>query len=98
MRCMMVEIYLMEQLAAFAKYGTLSRAAEELHISQPALSRSMKKKPTTPTISPAGARIRRSTPPSSTPCAARLSADNGMPLAFFAYYPNVRLQFPPSLC
>lgn len=39
----MVEIYLLEQLAAFEKYGTLSRAAEELHITQPALSRSMKK-------------------------------------------------------
>lgn len=39
----MIEIYLLEQLAAFAKYGTLSKAAEELHISQPALSRSMKK-------------------------------------------------------
>lgn len=39
----MIEIYLLEQLAAFAKYGTLSRAAAELHISQPALSRSMKK-------------------------------------------------------
>ncbi len=39
----MIEIYLLEQLAAFAQYGTLSKAAEELHISQPALSRSMKK-------------------------------------------------------
>lgn len=39
----MVEIYLLEQLTAFEKYGTLSRAAEELHITQPALSRSMKK-------------------------------------------------------
>ncbi len=39
----MLEIYLLEQLAAFAKYGTLSKAAQELHISQPALSRSMKK-------------------------------------------------------
>ena len=39
----MIEIYLLEQLSAFAKYGTLSKAAEELHISQPALSRSMKK-------------------------------------------------------
>jgi len=39
----MIEIYLLEQLAAFAQYGTLSKAAEALHISQPALSRSMKK-------------------------------------------------------
>lgn len=39
----MIEIYLLEQLAAFARHGTLSKAAEELHISQPALSRSMKK-------------------------------------------------------
>ena len=39
----MIEVYLLEQLAAFAKHGTLSKAAEELHISQPALTRSMKK-------------------------------------------------------
>lgn len=39
----MVEIFLLEQLITFAKYGTLSRSAEELHITQPALSRSMKK-------------------------------------------------------
>ena len=39
----MVEIFLLEQLVTFAKYGTLSKAAEELHITQPALSRSMKK-------------------------------------------------------
>ena len=39
---MMIEIYLLEQLCAFAAHGTLS-AAESLHISQPALSRSMKK-------------------------------------------------------
>ncbi|MEE8717152.1 MAG: LysR family transcriptional regulator [Coriobacteriales bacterium] len=39
----MIEIYLLEQLDAFARVGTLSRAAEELHVTQPALSRSMKK-------------------------------------------------------
>lgn len=38
-----MEFYLLEQLDAFARCGTLTRAAEELHISQPALSRSMKK-------------------------------------------------------
>lgn len=39
----MFGIYQLEQLLAFAKYGTLSKAAEELHLSQPALSRSMQK-------------------------------------------------------
>ena len=39
----MVEIHLLEQLAAFAEYGTLSTAADKLHTSQPALTRSMKK-------------------------------------------------------
>ena len=39
----MIELYLLEQLDAFARLGTLSGAAEELHISQPALTRSMKK-------------------------------------------------------
>ena len=39
----MIEIYLLEQLDAFARLGTLSAASEELHISQPALTRSMKK-------------------------------------------------------
>ena len=39
----MIEIHLFEQLAAFASCGTLSAAAEELHISQPALSRSMQR-------------------------------------------------------
>ena len=39
----MIEIRLLEQLAAFAKYKTLSAAAEKLHTSQPALTRSMKK-------------------------------------------------------
>jgi len=39
----MFELYQLEHLLAFAKYGTLSKAAEELHLSQPALSRSMQK-------------------------------------------------------
>lgn len=39
----MMELYLLEQLLAFSRRGTLSGAAEELHISQPALSQSMKK-------------------------------------------------------
>lgn len=39
----MIEIHLLEQLAAFAETGTLSAAAEKLHTSQPALTRSMKR-------------------------------------------------------
>lgn len=39
----MIETYLLEQLAAFEKFGTLSEAASKLYVSQPALSRSMKK-------------------------------------------------------
>ena len=39
----MIEIYLLEALCALYDYGTLSAAAEHLHISQPALSRSMQK-------------------------------------------------------
>lgn len=39
----MIETYLLEQLAAFAKFGTLSESAKRLYISQPALSRSMQK-------------------------------------------------------
>lgn len=39
----MIETYLLEQFVAFAKHGTLLRASEELHITQPTLSRSMKK-------------------------------------------------------
>ncbi|BFL47984.1 LysR family transcriptional regulator [Lactonifactor longoviformis] len=39
----MIELYELRQLAAFADTGTLSEAAEILHLSQPALSRNMKK-------------------------------------------------------
>ena len=39
----MIELYILEQFDAFARCGTLSRASRELHISQPALTRSMKK-------------------------------------------------------
>lgn len=39
----MIDIRLLEQLTAFAQTGTLSAAAEILHTSQPALTRSMKK-------------------------------------------------------
>ena len=37
----MIELEQLRQLVAFAECGTLSRAAEELHISQPSLSRAM---------------------------------------------------------
>lgn len=39
----MIEIYLLEALDAYERYGTLSEASEHLHISQPALSRAMQK-------------------------------------------------------
>ena len=39
----MVELEQLKQLIAFATYGTLSKAAEELYISQPALSSSIQK-------------------------------------------------------
>ena len=39
----MIELFQLEQLAAFAQYGTLSKAAEALHLSQPSLTRSMQK-------------------------------------------------------
>ena len=38
-----MELYQLEQLLAFNKYQTLSKAAEELLLSQPALSRSMQR-------------------------------------------------------
>ena len=38
----MLDLYELEQLAAFGEYGTLSRAAEQLHISQPTITRSMR--------------------------------------------------------
>ena len=39
----MFELYQLEQLLIVAECGTLSGAAEKLHLSQPALSRSMQK-------------------------------------------------------
>lgn len=39
----MIEIYLLEQLAAVKEYGTLSDAAKHLRIAQPSVSRAMKK-------------------------------------------------------
>lgn len=39
----MLELNQLEQLLTFARCGTLSAAAEELHLSQPALSRSMQR-------------------------------------------------------
>lgn len=39
----MIELYELRQFTAFAKAGTLLEAAEILHLSQPALSRNMKK-------------------------------------------------------
>jgi DNA-binding transcriptional LysR family regulator len=39
----MIEIAQLEQLVVFADCGTLSKAAEELHISQPTLTRSMQR-------------------------------------------------------
>lgn len=39
----MIEMYLFEQLDAVARYGTLLAASEKLHITQPSMSRAMKK-------------------------------------------------------
>ena len=38
-----MELYQLKQITAIYRYGTISKAAEELHLSQPALSRSMQK-------------------------------------------------------
>ena len=40
---MYIEIYLLEQLDAFARCKTLAAASEELHLTQPTLTRSMQK-------------------------------------------------------
>ncbi|MCH5186417.1 MAG: LysR family transcriptional regulator [Oscillospiraceae bacterium] len=39
----MIEIYLLEQLVGISEYSTLSEAAEHLHITQPTLTRSIRK-------------------------------------------------------
>lgn len=39
----MIDLHLLQQLVAFADYGTLSAASKQLHTSQPAMTRSMKK-------------------------------------------------------
>ena len=39
----MIELYVLRQFVTFADAGTLSKAADVLHLSQPALSRNMKK-------------------------------------------------------
>ncbi len=38
----MLNLYELEQLTAFARYGTLSKTAEALHLSQPTLTRTMR--------------------------------------------------------
>lgn len=39
----MIDFYLLEKLVAVAKYGTLTKAAEKLNVTQPTLTRNMKK-------------------------------------------------------
>ena len=39
----MIETYLLEQLAAVEEYGTLSAASERLHLTQPSVTRAMRK-------------------------------------------------------
>ena len=37
-----MELYQLEELAALAEYGSISKAAESVGVSQPAMSRAMK--------------------------------------------------------
>ncbi len=39
----MIEMYQLEQLLTIYKTGTISKAAEEMHISQPGLTRSIQR-------------------------------------------------------
>ena len=39
----MLNLLELEQLSAFAEYGTLSKAAEKLNISQPTITRTMQR-------------------------------------------------------
>ena len=39
----MIELYLLEQLVGLSQFSTLSEAAEHLHITQPTLTRSIRK-------------------------------------------------------
>ena len=39
----MLDLLDLEQLVAFADYGTLSKTAEQLHLSQPTITRTMKR-------------------------------------------------------
>ena len=44
----MIELYQLEHLLAIAAHGTMTKAAEELHLSQSALSRSIQRQWNTP--------------------------------------------------
>lgn len=39
----MIDLYLLEELVAFAKYGTLAKTAESLAVTQPTITRGMQK-------------------------------------------------------
>ncbi len=60
-----MEFNQLEQLVAIAKYGTISKAAEVLHLSQPALTRSMQH------LEPGGAQRKWSPPRRNGAGAAR---------------------------